>query len=120
MYFNNERASYFRKHDLSVRVGLKEVDDPIPICYCFGYTRRMILNEVAETGYSTAADRIKPEVRAGNCACEIKNPSGRCCLGEVAAIVKRRTSLGQKEVLTTIERDSAKRQTSTLSSLTRS
>jgi mercuric ion transport protein len=27
---------------------------------------------------------ITAEVKAGNCACEVKNPSGKCCLGEIA------------------------------------
>ena len=31
----------------------------------------------------TLAERIKAEVQAGNCACEVKNPSGKCCLGNV-------------------------------------
>jgi hypothetical protein len=104
VYFNNEHDSQFRKHDLLVRVGLKETDDPIPVCYCFGYTRKMILDEVEQRGHSTVTERIKAEVKAENCACEIKNPSGRCCLGDVAGIVRRRTSPDQREVLATIER----------------
>jgi len=27
-------------------------------------------------------------VKAGRCACEVKNPSGACCLGEVNKAVK--------------------------------
>jgi NAD(P)H-nitrite reductase large subunit len=104
VYFNNEHASYFRRQDVSVRVGVKETDDPISVCYCFGYTRQMILNEMAHTGHSTTAEKIKAEVKAGNCACEIKNPSGRCCLGDVVEVVKQRTSLNNREVLAKRER----------------
>jgi hypothetical protein len=25
-------------------------------------------------------------VKQGNCACEVKNPSGKCCLGNVARV----------------------------------
>ncbi len=35
------------------------------------------------TGKSTVAERITTEVKAGHCACEVKNPSGKCCLGDV-------------------------------------
>lgn len=27
------------KEMLTVRVGIKETEDPIPLCYCFGYDR---------------------------------------------------------------------------------
>jgi hypothetical protein len=70
-------------------VGAKETEDPIPVCYCFNVTERMIHEEVAQTGRSTASTRIRAEVKAGNCRCEVENPSGRCCLGEVVAAEKR-------------------------------
>lgn len=82
------QAPLFRRGDLIVRVGSKETADPIPVCYCFGFTRKDIQREIAETGDSTIADRISAEVKAGTCACEVKNPSGKCCLGDVARAAK--------------------------------
>jgi hypothetical protein len=79
----DSQAPIFRRADLLVRVGVKETADPIPVCYCFGFSRRDIHDEIAETGRSTIAERITTEVKAGNCACEVKNPSGKCCLGSV-------------------------------------
>jgi len=76
-------APRFRREDLMVRVGAKETADPIPICYCFGFTRQDIWDEIRSTGKSTVAERITTEVKAGHCACEVKNPSGKCCLGDV-------------------------------------
>ncbi len=73
----------FKKNQVRVRVGFKETEDPIPVCYCFNVTERMIREEVAQTGRSTASARIRAEVKAGNCRCEVENPSGRCCLGEI-------------------------------------
>ena len=89
VYFSNERASYFTKRDVKVRVGIKETQDPIPICYCFGHTIGSARSELEATGKSTIAVRITKEVQAGNCACEVKNPSGRCCLGEVKKAMHR-------------------------------
>ncbi len=97
VYFpSNPQAPSFRRADLLVRVGVKEGEDPIPVCYCFGFTRKDIRDEVAETGRSTVADRVKAEVRAGNCACEVKNPSGKCCLGEISRTVQNCVRAMQK------------------------
>jgi hypothetical protein len=81
-------APTFRRQDLVVRVGAKETADPIPICYCFGFTRQDIWDEIGSTRKSTVAERIKAEVEAGHCACEVKNPSGKCCLGDVTRAAK--------------------------------
>ena len=89
VYFSNEAESYFYKEDLTVRVGLKEREAPIPLCYCFGHTAESVRDEILASGRSMVAERIAAEVRAGNCACEIKSPSGRCCLGEVNRAVQR-------------------------------
>ena len=84
------KAPLFRRSDLIVRVGAKYTTDPIPVCYCFGFTRQDIWDEIRSTGKSTVADRITVEVEAGRCACEVKNPSGNCCLGEVTRIAKEK------------------------------
>jgi Zinc binding domain len=76
-------APSFRRDDLVVRVGVKETEDPLPICYCFGFTRKDIWDEIRRTGNSTVAKRIAAEVEAGRCVCEVRNPSGRCCLGDI-------------------------------------
>jgi hypothetical protein len=88
----NSQAPLFRRADLLVRVGSKETEDPIPVCYCFGFTREDIQKGITETGDSTVANRISAEVKTGNCACEVKNPSGKCCLGDVTRIVKDKLS----------------------------
>jgi CopZ-like zinc binding protein len=84
VYFaQDSKAPTFLRKDLAVRVGAKEAAHPIPICYCFGFTRKDILDEICSTGKSTVAERIAEEVVSGRCACEVKNPSGKCCLGDV-------------------------------------
>ncbi len=96
----NPQAPIFRRADLLVRVGAKETEDPIPVCYCFGFTRKDIEDEVAQTGRSTISGRITAEVKAGNCSCEVKNPSGKCCLGNVTRAVQdcARATTGVKSV----------------------
>jgi len=97
VYFLPGRA-LFRKDDLSVPVGLKEPNAPfVPACYCFGWTPEKIRAELAATGRSTVIDQIKAQVKAGNCYCEVTNPQGSCCLGNVAKAVQQATvSVTQK------------------------
>ncbi len=44
--------------------------------------------EIALTGRSTVVASITAEIRAGHCTCEIRNPAGICCLGEVCKRIK--------------------------------
>ena len=45
------------------------------VCYCFLHNRQDIEDELRASGDTTIFDRITAEVKAGNCACEIRNPS---------------------------------------------
>lgn len=93
VYFLRDKV-LFRKADLSVRVGLKEPEDPmVPVCYCFGWTPQKIQAEIRNTGKSTVMDQIKAQVQAGNCYCEMTNPQGSCCLGNVSKAVKEAFTL---------------------------
>jgi hypothetical protein len=83
----------FREDDLTVRVHQKESGNPaVPVCYCFGWTPQRIGEEIERTGKSTAVQHITAQVHAGNCYCEVTNPQGSCCLGNVGAAVKRITA----------------------------
>ncbi|MBI1882768.1 MAG: copper chaperone Copz family protein [Chlamydiae bacterium] len=87
VYFSLQGGSLFHKSDLKVRVGIKEKEDPIPVCYCFGWDRVRIWDEIRQTGKSTAVEAITQEVSSGHCFCERSNPQGTCCLGNVAKAV---------------------------------
>lgn len=93
VYFRPNEA-LFRKNDLRVQVGLKEPENPhAPVCYCFGWTPHKILAEIEATWVSTVIDQIKAQVKAGNCYCEVTNPQGSCCLGNVSQAVKQASEL---------------------------
>jgi hypothetical protein len=79
----------FRKRDLRVPVHQKESENPkVPVCYCFDWTPEKISAEFRKTAQSTTVNQIKAQVKAGNCYCEVTNPQGSCCLGNVAQAVK--------------------------------
>ena len=61
-------------------------DGSVPVCYCFGHTPETIRHELASTGRSSASKTVTAEVTSGHCACEVKNPKGTCCLGDVSRV----------------------------------
>lgn len=87
VYFSKKGESFYKKN-LKVRVGLKEKEELIPVCYCFDYSKKIILDDVCENGKSTIYERIRKEIKEGNCKCEITNPQGSCCLSNVANIIQ--------------------------------
>jgi len=88
VYFSNENAPFFSTDEAAVKVFVKDQGDDVPVCYCFNWTRARIKQQIRETEKSTAAIEIAREIKAGNCACDIKNPKGECCLGDINLFVK--------------------------------
>ncbi|MBI4494218.1 MAG: copper chaperone Copz family protein [Chloroflexi bacterium] len=84
-----------RTSDLRTRVGLKQTEDPVPVCYCWSFTERQIVEDVLAHGRSTVREYITQRVADGACGCELNNPAGRCCLGNVGAAIKK----GERELL---------------------
>ena len=87
------------KDQLSVRVGIKEQADPIPICYCFNYDRQTIQADFRNKGSTEIPKIITDRVKAGECQCEVTNPSGTCCLGDVSRAVKQAEAMHQQGLL---------------------
>ncbi len=88
VYFD-DAGHVFRKDDLRVPVWQKEPAGARILCYCFGETETDIRQEIVLVGKSSAAQRVREHIAAGRCACEVRNPRGACCLGDVTEAVKR-------------------------------
>lgn len=87
VYFDNAHPAVFEEALVTVAVHAKHLEDgSVPVCYCFGHTPETIRHELASTGRSNASKTIAAEVKAGHCACEVKNPKGTCCLGDVSRV----------------------------------
>jgi hypothetical protein len=87
VYFDNAVPIVFEEALVTVTVHAKHPGDgSVPVCYCFGHTPETIRHELASTGRSSASETIAAEVKAGHCACEVKNPKGTCCLGDVSMV----------------------------------
>ncbi|MCH8272462.1 MAG: (2Fe-2S)-binding protein [Candidatus Marinimicrobia bacterium] len=88
VYFSNGETPVFEKSDLTVKVFSKDIQENVHVCYCFDWTRKRITDQIGTTGSSTAFIEITEELRAGNCECEIQNPKGACCLGDIQNFMK--------------------------------
>lgn len=84
---------------LTVRVGIKETEDPIALCYCFNYDRKDVRDDIRQRGNTDIQQIITERVRAGECRCEETNPSGGCCLGTVAKEIKHALALKNQDLL---------------------
>ena len=86
MYFGD--GDVFYREDVVVPVYQKEPAGTRTVCYCFAETEGDIRREVEQTGRSTAFDRITALVKMQRCACEVRNPQGSCCLGNVSSAIE--------------------------------
>ncbi len=87
LYFFDSGFDAISKGDVKVRVGFKETGPPQMVCYCFEHTKDEIQEDWAH-GESRIEASIREKVAAGSCSCEIKNPKGKCCLGDMRAAYK--------------------------------
>jgi hypothetical protein len=77
----------FLRNDIGVAVFQKEAAGRRIACYCLEVTEDQLRSEVQATGASKSAGRIRDLIGSDRCACELRNPQGSCCLGNVTAIV---------------------------------
>jgi len=88
VYFSNELELVYNKNDVRLKIGIKETKKSKLICYCFDITEKQIKDELKLIGKSTIPNFITEKIKHKLCACNIKNPSGKCCLGDVKNIIK--------------------------------
>lgn len=93
VYFNGSAS--FSEDDLAVEVFQKGNSDSTPTCYCFGFDRKRIIDDVNQNGKSTIQEQVKQYVKDKKCACEIRNPQGSCCLGNILQVIKQSSSFKQ-------------------------
>lgn len=88
VYFAEDGHTYSTA-DIQVRVWQKEPYGDRVICYCFGENDAAIEAEIEAHGQSDAVRRVREHIQAGRCACDVRNPRGTCCLGDLTAAVNR-------------------------------
>ncbi len=78
----------FTVDDVRESITAKTEGDERPLCYCFGFTEGFARQEIAQTGKSSVPAQVSQLIKEKLCSCEIRNPSGVCCLGEINKTVK--------------------------------
>ena len=80
-------GQHFKQAMLRERVFQKDPDNPdTPICYCFAYA----VGDVTATGeHDRIVCDIRSGIQAGQCACDLRNPQGTCCLGNVLLLGRK-------------------------------
>ncbi len=86
VYFRED--TILTQKDLKVVVGLKEGASPATVCYCFDWTKEKIAAQLREHRKTNASEDIREKMERIGCACDIKNPGGACCLGDIADTIK--------------------------------
>jgi hypothetical protein len=89
VYYSADGSQTFVETDLRERVYQKHPqDETVFICYCFSHTPASIRSEIKEKGQSSVISLINEGIHSGKCACDIRNPQGDCCLGNVSKLIK--------------------------------
>jgi len=82
-------GNVFTTDDVRELVTTKTQGDNRPLCYCFGFTEGNVRQEIVLKGETTIPAQVTQFIKEKLCACEIRNPSGSCCLGEINRTVRR-------------------------------
>lgn len=88
-YFEVNGAQFFTQSQIRERIFQKEPKaEDIKICYCFEHTLGEILDASVEKR-NAILDDINNGIKVGQCACDLRNPQGSCCLGNVRTVIKK-------------------------------
>jgi hypothetical protein len=89
VYFADDGEWTFTIEEVRERVYQKEPEaEDVFICYCFRHTVGELRNASLE-GRIAIVDNVNTGINAGQCACDLRNPQGSCCLGNVRGMIKR-------------------------------
>ena len=89
VYFSPDSEQTFTVDQVRERVYQKEPSaDDVLVCYCFKHTVAEIRNASPEARAAMVHD-INTGIQANQCACDLRNPQGSCCLGNVRGLMKQ-------------------------------
>jgi hypothetical protein len=88
-YFATDGSQEFRVAQVRVPIWQKSPAPTTLVCYCFKFTSAMLDADTQGADGSMIIAQIQAGIKDGLCACEITNPQGSCCLGNVHKEVAR-------------------------------
>jgi hypothetical protein len=88
VYFSADSEQTFRVEQVREQVYQKEPEaEDVFICYCFRHTVGKLRAALSKDRIAIVDD-INKGINAGQCACDLRNPQGSCCLGNVRNLIK--------------------------------
>lgn len=88
VYFDTNNKKYLVS-DIKVAVHQKDGSVTTPICYCFDWTKKKIKQYSEEGIPPNPVEHIRENIKENRCGCEINNPQGSCCLGNVTKFINQ-------------------------------
>lgn len=90
VYFTSDGLQTHMIADLRERVYQKEPEhNDVFVCYCFRHTVGEI-REASPSAMTSLVTDITDGIQANQCACDLRNPQGSCCLGNVRGLLRSR------------------------------
>lgn len=86
VYFDADKKKYLAS-DIKVAVHQKDDYLTTPICYCFDWTKGKIEKYVKQELSHNPIEHIRENIKENRCGCEVNNPQGSCCLGNVTKYI---------------------------------
>ncbi len=100
VYFSADGEQTFTAEQVRERVYQKEPDaEDVFVCYCFRHTVGHVRAASPETR-TAIMDDINTGIKASQCACDLRNPQGSCCLGNLRGLIKRLETSDTHAVIT--------------------
>lgn len=87
VYFS-DAGQVFQTVDVTAQPWHKQPAGDRTFCYCFGENEAALHLELASSGRIGAIERVRHHIAERRCACDIRNPRGVCCLGDLTAAVR--------------------------------
>lgn len=89
VYFSSDGEQTFTTEQVRERVYQKEPEaDEVHVCYCFQHTVHEV-RIASPDEQSAILDDINAGIKANQCACDLRNPQGSCCLGNVREVINQ-------------------------------
>ncbi|WP_305908598.1 hypothetical protein Q9L42_009895 [Methylomarinum sp. Ch1-1] len=82
-YFSNAGNTILKRHLRSYQAIQSDA-----LCYCFDINAEQYLSALKDHQAGSIKAFVIQRTQAGECACEIRNPSGQCCLASFKYLEK--------------------------------
>ncbi|MCM3598166.1 (2Fe-2S)-binding protein [Metabacillus idriensis] len=88
VYFNTDKKTYSLS-EIKVSVHHKDNSLTVPVCYCFDWTKEKIKQSIEKGLSPNPVEHIRQNIKENRCGCEVNNPQGSCCLGNVTTFINQ-------------------------------